>query len=519
MASSYEGQPPDNARRFLGWARGLAAGELEGVRYAVFGNGNRDWARTYQAVPTEIDARLAEAGATRIYRRGAADARADFFGDFEEWYAGFWPAVDAALGQDTAAPAAQPQLEVQFVGSIRDPLLRQNGLSMGTVVANRELVDTTRKGARSKRHVEIALPDGMTYRTGDYLAVLPLNPGGLLQRALSHFRLDYDAQVVLAMERGSTFLPTGTPVAVGELLSSYVDLAAPATRQQIGHLADVAGDPGHRAELAAFAGDRARHAAGILEKRISVLDLLEAYPTCLLSFTSYLQMLTPLAPRRYSISSSPRWSPDHVALTFAVVREPAWSGHGTFEGAASTYLAQARLGTRVAVAVRPSNASFHPPASLETPLVMVCAGTGLAPFRGFIQDRALQAQAEGTVPAPSLLFFGCRAPDTDFLYRDELAGWAGEANLDIRPAFSAAPEDGQRYVQDRLWADRADVVDLVRQGATFYLCGDGKHMAPRVRDTCVRIYREATGATEAEANAWMDEVERRHGRYVADIFS
>ena len=171
------------------------------------------------------------------------------------------------------------------------------------------------------------------------------------------------------------------------------------------------------------------------------------------------------------------------------------------------------------MAVRPSNAAFHPPESLRTPLVMVCAGTGMAPFRGFIQDRALQAQAEETVPAPSLLFFGCRAPDTDFLYREELAGWAGEANLDIRPAFSAAPEDGQRYVQDRLWADRADVVDLVRQGATFYLCGDGKHMAPRVRDTCVRIYREATGALEAEANAWMDEVERRHGRYVADIFS
>ena len=150
---------------------------------------------------------------------------------------------------------------------------------------------------------------------------------------------------------------------------------------------------------------------------------------------------------------------------------------------------------------------------------MVCAGTGLAPFRGFVQDRALRAQAEGVKPAPALLFFGCRAPDTDFLDKAELASWAEEANLDLRPAFSAAPQDGRKYVQDRLWSDRADVVELVKQGATVYVCGDGEHMAPQVRDTCVQIYREATGASAADAEAWMDEVERTHGRYVADIFT
>jgi cytochrome P450/NADPH-cytochrome P450 reductase len=118
-----------------------------------------------------------------------------------------------------------------------------------------------------------------------------------------------------------------------------------------------------------------------------------------------------------------------------------------------------------------------------------------------------------------MLFFGCRAPDTDFLYKAELASWADEANLDLRPVFSTAPTDGQKYVQHRLWADRADVVELVRQGATVYVCGDGKHMAPEVRDTCAHIYQEATGASEADADVWMDEVERAHGRYVADIFT
>lgn len=519
VASSYEGQPPDNARKFMTWTDGLQPGSLAGVRYTVFGNGNKDWARTYQEVPKAIDARLEAAGAVRICARGEANARGDFFGDFDTWYAGFWPAVDAALGQETSSPAAQPELEVQFVGNVRDPLLRQNGLALGTVVANRELVNTAKPGARSKRHVEIALPDGMEYRTGDYLAVLPLNPSDLVQRALSRFNLDYDSHVLLSMEHGDTFLPTSMPVAVGELLSSYVELAVPATRIQLDYLADVAEDPAQRRELESLAADRGRHAAEILDKRVSLLDLLETYPSCQLSFSSFLQLLTQLAPRRYSISSSPLWSPDHATLTFSVIQAPAWSGRGVFEGAASTYLAQARPGSRVAVTVRPSNTAFHPPESLDVPLVMVCAGTGLAPFRGFVQDRALRAGAEGVKPAPALLFFGCRAPDTDFLYQTELASWADQANLDLRPVFSTVPEDGRKYVQDRLWADRADVVELVKQGATVYVCGDGKHMAPKVRDTCERIYQEATGASEAEAEAWIDEVERTHGRYVADIFT
>ncbi|MDQ0620050.1 bifunctional cytochrome P450/NADPH--P450 reductase [Arthrobacter globiformis] len=519
VASSYEGMPPDNAKKFMTWTASLQPGTLTGVRYTVFGNGNRDWTRTYQEVPKAIDARLEAAGAERIYERGEANARADFFGDFEEWYAGFWPAVDGALGQKTAAPAGEPQLEVQFVGNVRDALLRQNELAVGTVVANRELVDMTKPGARSKRHVEIALPEDMSYRTGDYLAVLPLNPSDLVQRALTRFSLDYDSHVVLAMEHGDTFLPTGTPVAVGELLSSYVELAGPATRPQLEQLAEVAGDPAERAELEALAQDRERHAAEIVDNRISLLDLLEMYPSCQLPFTSFLQLLTQLTPRRYSISSSPLWSPDHATLTFAVVQAPAWSGRGTFEGAASTYLAQARPGSRVAVQVRPSNAAFHPPESLAVPVIMVCAGTGLAPFRGFVQDRALRAQAEGIEPAPALLFFGCRAPDTDFLYAAELASWSEQANLDLRPVFSKAPSDGQKYVQHRLWADRADVKELVKQGATVYVCGDGKNMAPEVRETCARIYQEATGASAEDADAWMDEVERSHGRYVADIFT
>jgi cytochrome P450/NADPH-cytochrome P450 reductase len=520
VTSSYEGQPPDNARDFVSWVQTLQPGALDGVRYAVFGCGNKDWARTYQAIPKAVDQGLAGAGARRLVERGEANARGDFFGEFEDWYEGFWGPVGAEFDQLSDAPSPTAALQVEFVGGTRDPILRQNGLQMGTVVANRELVDMSAPGARSKRHLEIALPAGMTYRTGDYLAVLPLNPAAAVDRALSEFELAYDAQLVIhANVHTGTHQPTDTPVTAGELLSSYVELGQPATRRQLGQLAEVSACPPEKQALRALADDADRYAAEILEKRITVLDLLSRYPSCQLTFASYLQMLAPLTPRQYSISSSPRWSADHATLTLAVLSAPAYSGDGVYEGAASTYLAHARPGSKVAVTVRPSNVAFHPPASLRTPIVLACAGSGLAPFRGFLQDRALAAQEAGERPAPALLFFGCDAPDVDFLYRDELATWAEQGVVDVRPAFSAAPVDGVRYVQDRIWADREDVRRLIKDGGTFFVCGDGRRMAPAVFETCARIYAEVSGATAEEAEAWMTEMQQEHARYVADVFA
>ncbi|GAA5134781.1 bifunctional cytochrome P450/NADPH--P450 reductase [Pseudonocardia adelaidensis] len=520
VTSSYEGQPPDNARRFTAWTDSLAAGSLDGVRYAVFGCGNTDWARTYQAIPTLIDDKLAAAGAERLMERGAANARGDFFGDFDAWYEGFWPAVATALGHASAEPEPTAELEVAFVGAVREPLLRTNELALGTIVANRELTSPDAPPGRSKRHLEIALPEGMSYRAGDYLAVLPLNPAAAVDRALSRYDLAYDAQLVVQFSgTGDTFLPTGQPITAGELLSSYVELSAPAGRRQIAQLADSTPCPPERDALRALVTDDDTYTREVLDKRVSLLDLLVRYPSVQLPFGTFLQTLPPLAPRQYSISSSPRWSDDHVTLTIAVLTAPALSGIGVYEGAASTYLAGARPGTKVAVSVRPSQTAFHPPQSLDTPIVMVAAGSGIAPFRGFLQDRALCAAEEGVTPAPALLFFGCDHPDVDLLYRDELAEWEQDGIVSLRAAFSGRPDGDVRYVQDRLWADRADVVDLVRRGAIFYVCGDGRRMAPAVYDTCTRIYQEATGATAADAEAWIADMQRNRARYVADVFA
>jgi cytochrome P450/NADPH-cytochrome P450 reductase len=518
VTASYEGQPPDNARQFVAALDSLAPGALSGARFAVFGCGNRQWFRTYQAIPSRVDAALEAAGASRVFPRGEADASGDFFGAFDAWYQGFWPALEVAFGKTAGAVAPSPGITVELVEKGRHVTLRQEDLRVGRLVANRELVDLSSPLGRSKRHLEIELPEGMTYRTGGYLAVLPRNAPAAVERVLRRFGLAVDAQVVLRKSATTlTTLPAGYPIAVTELLSSYVELAQPATRAQVETLVDTTRCPPDKRALAALA-DEVAYREELLSKRVSVLDLLERFEACELTFERFLSMLPTLKPRQYSIASSPLESPTRCALCVAVVRSKAASGHGEFLGVASNFLANAAPGTRISVAVRPSNERFHPPADPQTPIVLICAGTGLAPFRGFLQERAQQARA-GRPVGKALLFFGCDHPEVDLLYREELAQWQQSGVVDLRAAFTSAEADGVKFVQDRVWRDRADIAALFRASAIVYVCGDGRRMAPAVRETLARIYEQETGLSHEEALRVVEEVERKRGRFVEDVFA
>jgi cytochrome P450/NADPH-cytochrome P450 reductase len=149
---------------------------------------------------------------------------------------------------------------------------------------------------------------------------------------------------------------------------------------------------------------------------------------------------------------------------------------------------------------------------------MICAGTGLAPFRGFIQERAIQA-AQGRQLGRALLFFGCNHPDVDFLYKDELAAWEKAGVVEVRPAFSDLPQEWGMFVQHRLWHDRADVVALFQQHAKVFACGDARRLLPALRETAARIYQEAGRCTADEAERWVAELEKTHSRFYADVFA
>lgn len=518
ITASYEGQAPDNAKKFLSWLEGCAQGTLDGVRFAVLGCGNRQWARTYQAVPKRVDAALAAAGAVRLRPRGEADAGGDFFGAFEEWSGALWDDLGVALGRTVADKPSAPSFDVEVLKSARERALALNELELGTVVENRELVNMGAAGARSKRHLQIALPAGMRYRSGDYLAVLPRNPDASVARALARFGLAGDTQIVIRKQAGTaSALPGDYPIGAAEVLAGYVELAQPATRAQVGQLAEATPCPPERQALERLAGEQA-YADEVLARRVSVLDLLERTPSCGIGLAGFLGMLPTLRARQYSISSSPLADEAEASLTFAVVDAPALSGQGEFQGVASTYLARLQAGDRVSVAVRPSQSGFRPPADPKTPIVMVCAGTGVAPFRGFLQERAWQ-KAAGREVGPALLFFGIDDPEVDYLYREEFAAWEAAGVVELRAAFSTRPEGDVMFVQHRVWQDRADIGAFFRQGAQFYVCGDGRHMAPAVRETFIHIYQRATGSDDAAAEAWVDRMEHEHGRYVSDVFA
>jgi cytochrome P450 / NADPH-cytochrome P450 reductase len=223
-----------------------------------------------------------------------------------------------------------------------------------------------------------------------------------------------------------------------------------------------------------------------------------------------------------SISSSPLWNPSHVTLTYSILDQPSLSGHGRHVGVASNYLASLAPGDKLHVAVRRSHVAFHLPSDVENvPVVCIAAGTGLAPFRGFVQERAAML-GSGRSLAPALLFFGLREEKKDDLYREEFDRWEAMGAVEVRRAYSHYPDasGGCKHVQDRLWQDREDVVKLWKRGAKVFVCGS-REVGAAVRETALRIMvekDECKGETMSEeaAKNWFESI--KNERYATDVF-
>jgi cytochrome P450/NADPH-cytochrome P450 reductase len=262
----------------------------------------------------------------------------------------------------------------------------------------------------------------------------------------------------------------------------------------------------------------------VLAKHISILDIVELYPSINLPFSEFLASLTPTRLRHYSISSSPLASPSRATISYGIISGPALSGHGNFAGVTGTYLSTLKPGDKIQVSVRPSaKALFKLPLSTETPLLMLCSGTGLAPFRGFIQQRAIQQSANPDRKfAPALLFVGCRSATKDRLYAAEFDAWQSQGVVDVRYSFSREREnsEGCGYVQDRLIKEQQDVVELWLKGARVYVCGSGgfvKELSHAAKEI-VRDRRKARGEVLDEEALELLCEEQMAGRTATDVF-
>lgn len=517
VSASYNGKPPSNAREFVQWIEGVGPGELEGVRYAVFGCGDHNWASTYQQVPRIIDEQLAAKGATRLAVRGEADASGDFEKQVEEWSGKIWPEVLSALGLENINVPQQERstLTMRFVsGLVGTPIADSYDALLASITENREL--QSEGSERSTRHIEISLPEGVSYQEGDHLGVIPENAPELVERVLRRFGLNAsDHLIISASGRSVVHLPLDRPIRVYDLLSHSVELQEAATRAQLRELAAFTVCPPHKKELEALLQEEA-YKEEVLDKRLTMLDLLEQYPACELPFERFVELLPSLKPRYYSISSSPKMQPDKASITVGVVRGPAKSGRGEYRGVASNYLAARQPGEPIVLFVSSPDSGFQLPENPETPVIMVGPGTGIAPFRGFLQARSALKQ-EGAKLGEAHLYFGCRN-EKDQIYREEMERFEQEGIVRVHTAFSRIEGAEKTYVQHLMLKNSREIIRLLDQGGRLYICGDGSRMAPEVELAIQEAYRDVHQVSEEEARKWLEGLEKE-GRLAKDVWA
>jgi sulfite reductase (NADPH) flavoprotein alpha-component len=471
-----DGEPPDNARALHGSLRGPGAPSLAGVRFSVCGLGDTNYVRFCQAAK-DFDDGLEKLGARRVAPR--VDCDLDYEAAFGAW-------LEAALGLFGSPAGGAPAESRSRESEHAEPagISRKNPF-IAPLIASRTL--NAPGSSKQVQHVEFSLADsGLAYEAGDALGVWPQNCPELVTEILG--RLGCDGEEAVSLQDGLS-------TSFRRALTSHLDLGKPSL------------------ELAArfAAPPQASCPSSESPAGLHVIDLLAARPETRLSAPELVRMLRPLAPRLYSISSSPRAHAGQVHLTVASLR---YDAHGRRrKGVCSTFLGDRVTpgGPGVGIYVH-SNTSFRLPANGDTPIIMVGPGTGIAPFRAFLHDRRA-AGAKGR----AWLFFGDQHAATDFLYREELDGLQKDGVLTrIHTAFSRDQLD-KVYVQDRMREASSELYAWLEEGAHLYVCGDASRMAKDVEQMLVRIIAREGRKTDPQA---MDYVQglRAAKRYCRDVY-
>lgn len=478
-ATHGEGDPPARAADFYSALMSDAAPRLDGARFAVLALGDTAYAQ-FCEVGKRIDARLEELGAKRNADR--LDCDLDFSKIAIDWtdkaLAKFAP--EESVGGATVvhvdfkggAPISEDDDEPAFTAE--HPLEAEIGA----------LINLNGTGStRETWHAEFVSGDPrFTYTPGDAIGVLPENDPELVDQLLRAAGLSSDAALLLKIKNGYDVTTLSKP-----LVENYAKLTG---RSDVEALLE--GEA-----YAKFASDR------------QLVDLFETYSEKLTP-EQLVSLLRPLPGRLYSVASSLKAHPGEAHLTVGAVR---WDSHGKKrKGVASTYLAdRCKAGGSARIYVKP-NRHFRLPADGKVPIIMIGAGTGVAPYRGFVEERA-----ETGASGKSWLIFGERNFTNDFLYQldwqDHLAAGA-LTKIDV--AFSRDQPE-KIYVQHRLWEKRADVLGWLEEGAHLYVCGDEKGMAKDVDATLLKILVEAAKGDEEAGKAKLKELTKA-GRYQRDVY-
>ena len=481
-----DGDPPDNAKGFWEFLGNGHAPRLEHVQYSVLALGDTNYAKFCEC-GKNFDRRLEELGARRIFPR--VDCDVDYDEPFRQWLNGVLPALSSRNGD---APVVA--VETSAVTEKLETWSRKNPFP-ARLLTNKKLSGPG--SAKDTRHFEISLEDsGLQYEVGDALGVVPDNCPALAGELLSALGCDGEEAVADADGRTTALRKA--------LLTLYEITRIP--RALMENVAERSGDgalkkllePGSEESLRSWLWGR------------EIVDLLRAFSNVRFEPEEFIGLLKKLPPRLYSISSSPKAHPGQVHLTVAAVR---YAAHGRErKGVCSTFLAdRVSPETPLPIFIH-TNRNFRPPADGNRPVVMVGPGTGVAPFRAFLEER----RATGA-RGKNWLFFGDQRESADFLYRDELTMMLENGVLTrLHTAFSRDQEE-KIYVQHRMLENASEIFAWLEEGASFYVCGDASRIDNDFDSALNKVIEQGGGRTAEAAADYVKKLQAEK-RYQRDVY-
>jgi sulfite reductase (NADPH) flavoprotein alpha-component len=369
------------------------------------------------------------------------------------------------------------------------------------LVSENRLLSGAGSGKETRHFVVGLAGSGLSYKAGDSLGIFATNRSQDVAEILSHLGATGDEPVLL---------PKATaPIALREALTRRLALAGP-TRKIVETLAGRATDPAEKARLAALLVPEAKEDLEAFLGEREYADLLAEFPSARLTPQELVDHLRKLMPRLYSIASSPRLYPEEIHLTVAIVR---YRTNGRERhGVCSTFLADRVVTGETPTPVFVSHSHFGPPEDGARDCIMVGPGTGIAPFRAFVQDRA----ASGAT-GRNWLFFGDQRRATDFLYEAEWADWQARGKLQRLDLAWSRDQAAKIYVQDRMREQAAELWSWIRGGAGFFVCGDAKRMAKDVDLALHEIIAAQGGMSPEQAADYVKQM-KKDKRYLRDVY-
>ncbi|RFU70380.1 assimilatory sulfite reductase (NADPH) flavoprotein subunit [Peribacillus saganii] len=486
VSTHGEGDPPDNALSFHEFLHGRRAPKFDDLQFSVLSLGDSSY-EFFCQTGKEFDSRLEELGGTRLYQR--VDCDLDFDEPAAEWLEGVISGLASAQGGLAAeTPKSAPQAaETEY--SRTNPFKAE-------VLENINL--NGRGSNKETRHLEISLEgSGLTYEPGDSLGIYPENDPVLVEQLLKEMNWDPEETVtvnnkgeVRTLQDALTFYFEIT-VLTKPLLEQASKLSANGDLEQLV-------SAGNQDKLKAYLNGR------------DLLDLIRDFGPWSVSAQEFIAILRKMPARLYSIASSLTANPEEVHLTIGAVR---YDAHGRERKGVCSILCSERLnpGDVLPVYIQ-HNQNFKLPENPDTPIIMVGPGTGVAPFRSFMQERE-ETGAQGK----SWLFFGDQHFVTDFLYQTEWQKWIKDGILTKMDVAFSRDTDEKVYVQHRMREHSKELFEWLQEGAAVYICGDEKNMAHDVHNALIEIIEVEGGISREEAEGYLAEMQQQK-RYQRDVY-